>query len=82
MLWVCISNGRRGHMSLMSTVGDEDQLTWQVKECTESPGGGGTEPPRAERSSLPLRTWYPPGLTVACQNSGLRPASSALRGWP
>lgn len=29
----------------MSTVGHEDQLTWQVKACTESPGGGGTEPP-------------------------------------
>ena len=46
VLWVCLSNGRGGHTSLMSTVGHEDQLTWQAKVCTESPGGGGTEPAR------------------------------------
>ena len=47
MLWVCVSSGQRGHESLMSTVGDEDQLTWQVKTCIESPGGGGTEAPQS-----------------------------------
>ena len=46
VLWVCVSSGQRGHESLMSTVGDEDQLTWQVKTCIESPGGGGTEAPQ------------------------------------